>query len=334
MKDQITLAVGDGGKAMRDFLGQHVHRKLSGEFEEIRDAADLGVVDGSLAMTTDSFVVSPLFFPGGDIGKLAVCGTINDLAVAGAEPHCLTLSLIIEEGFSLIAIDTLLDSVADACRECDVPVVAGDTKVVPRGAADGLFINTTGIGRLRQPTLAGPARIEEGVDLIVSGPIGEHGLAVLCAREELGFEPMPRSDCRPLHRIAGRLHERLGEELVAMRDATRGGVAAVLHEWAEACSMAMWIDESAIPLAESSRGVCEALGLDPLFMACEGTFVAAVRHSASATALEIMGEFSFAAEARVIGRAQARSLSPVVVRRAAGIDQPLDEPLTMLPRIC
>ena len=264
-----------------------------------------------------------------------MCGTVNDLAVAGAEPVWLTLSLIIEEGFGISEFDRILDSIADASRECGVQVIAGDTKVVPRGAADGLFINTTGIGRIREPKPAGAANLlEDETDVIVSAPIGLHGVAILCEREQLGFEPRPVSDCRPLHHMTAALHRRLGENLVAMRDATRGGVAAVLHEWAEASSLAIRIDESALPLSEATRGVCETLGLDPLFLACEGTFVAAVRRTSTADALETLQEFPFGGEARVIGSVIDRKLSPVLVRRVSGIDQPLDEPLTLLPRIC
>ncbi len=331
--DCVTLMHGEGGRAMRKLIQDRIVAKLSGSVQVDSDAADIGMHSERIAITTDSFVVSPMFFPGGDIGSLAVFGTVNDLAMAGAEPMFLTLSLIIEEGVALEILDKVIASVARSAIQCDVRIVAGDTKVVPRGAADGIFINTTGIGLLHPPAVLGAGHIQEGDALILSGPIARHGLAVLSARESLGFSPPPTSDSAPLHTISSLLRRELGNDLHAMRDATRGGVAAVLHEWAEACGKAMWIEESKVPLTPSSRGICEMLGLDPLFIANEGTFVAAVAPDRCDEALELMRADSITSEATLVGKVRHRDISSVVVQRAIGVDQPLDEPIgAMLPR--
>ncbi len=333
--DCVTLAHGEGGRAMRKLIQDRIVAKLGGSVQSDCDAADIGAVSGNIANTTDSFVVTPMFFPGGDIGSLAVYGTVNDLAMSGAIPKFMTLSLIIEEGVALETLDTIIDSVARSASRCDIRIVAGDTKVVPKGAADGIFINTTGVGSLEAPRIAGAAHIQAGDCLIVSGPIAQHGLSVLSARESLGFSPPPTSDAAPLHRVADSLRRGLGTDLHAMRDATRGGIAAVLHEWAEACGEAMWIEESKIPLSRSSRGICEMLGLDPLFIANEGTFVAAVAPDRCDQAMKVLCRFTETNQAAVVGIVRPRNMSPVIVQRTIGVDQPLDEPIgAMLPRIC
>jgi hydrogenase expression/formation protein HypE len=299
------------------------------------DAASLPAIDGGLAITTDSFVVTPLFFPGGDIGSLAVYGTANDLAVSGALPLYITLSLIIEESFPLPVLDRVLESVRQAAARTRVQIVAGDTKVVPRGAVDGLFINTTGVGQLIEPILAGPKALCEGDELIVTGPIGRHGIAVLCAREELALVPSPQSDCAPLVEAAFLLRERLGTDVRAMRDATRGGVGAVLHEWAEASNLTLAVNERDVPVSPDVRGACELLGLDPLHVANEGTMIVAVRPGRSDEAVAALRQLSEMAQAARIGTVQVRRAAPVTIRRLLGREQPLDDPLgTPLPRIC
>ncbi len=332
----VTLAHGEGGRVSRALIRDRIIAKLQERSVQLLfDAADVGAFAENIAVTTDSYVVSPIFFAGGDIGSLAVYGTVNDLAMAGATPMFLTLALILEEGFPLETLDRVIDSVARSALECDVKIVAGDTKVVPKGAADGVFINTTGIGRFQQPRMPGSRQITPGDSLIFSASIARHGLAILDARESFGFSPSPATDSGPLHQIAEALRIGLGCELRSMRDATRGGVAAVLHEWAEDCGHAMWIDEAAVPLSASTRGICELLGLDPLFIANEGTFVAAVAPNRCSEALAILHRFSRSREACKVGEVRNRVVSPVVVRRVVGFDQPLDEPLgAMLPRIC
>ncbi|RMF36807.1 MAG: hydrogenase expression/formation protein HypE [Planctomycetota bacterium] len=335
--DRITLAHGEGGKLMRQLIADRIVPALTGAelLRHMDDAARLPDIGGRPAVSTDSFVVSPLFFPGGDIGSLAVHGTVNDLAVSGARPMYLTLSLILEEGLHLSVLDAVLHSVADASAEAQVQVVAGDTKVVPRGAADGLFINTTGVGRWIEPVPRGPTTLVPGDVVIVSGPIGRHGIAVLCAREELDLHPPPISDCAPLHAPAAALVERLGGRLRCMRDATRGGVAAVLHEWAQACGGRITIEESLVPISPPVRGACELLGLDPLHVANEGTMVIAVAPQAVEEALETLQSFAQTAEAARIGEVQPNGLAPVTIRRLLGGERPLDEPLgAALPRIC
>lgn len=322
---------------MRQLIRKRIIPTLGGEewLLSMEDAARLPQVLGRLAVTTDSFVVLPLFFPGGDIGSLAVYGTVNDLAVSGAQPLYLTLSLIIEEGLPLAVLDRVLQSVADAAGGANVRVVAGDTKVVPRGAADGLFINTTGVGQLIEPTPPGPASLNEGDVLIVTGPIGRHGIAVLCAREELGLEPPPRSDSAPLVQTAALLREVLGHNVRAMRDATRGGVSAVLHEWAEASGRTMSLREHDVPISPEVRGACELFGLDPLHVANEGTMVVAVAADSTEAALEVLHALPDSASAAVIGAVVPKRISPVTIVRQLGSEQPLDDPWgAPLPRIC
>jgi hydrogenase expression/formation protein HypE len=302
---------------------------------EMSDAASLLAEGRRLAVTTDSFVVSPLFFPGGDIGSLAVFGTVNDLSVSGAKPRWLTLSLIIEEGFPIPLLDHIIKRIAQAAMACGVVVVAGDTKVVPRGKCDGLFVNTTGLGELIDPVPPGPSALQEGDVLMVSGPIGHHGLAVLCARDDLGFDPLPRSDSAPLIDPIRKLREAVGPHIRTMRDATRGGVSAVLHEWASASRLTMAIRERDIPLSSDVRGACEVLGLDPLHAANEGTFVAAIVPQFADAALATLTAVPQTRNAAMIGEVVSRQIAPVTIRRLLGRNQPLDEPSgAAFPRIC
>ena len=332
----VTLAHGEGGRLARRMIKERLVPLLGNEYlVDLNDAAHLPEVKHPLAFTTDSFVVSPLFFPGGDIGKLAVIGTVNDLAVSGARPLWLTLSLIIEEGFPFKVFDCVLKSIASAARETGVRIVAGDTKVVPRGAADGLFINTAGIGERLDPVPPGPAALQEHDELIVSGPIGRHGIAVLTAREELELVPPPESDCGSLLQPVDLLRQELGSRLRCLRDATRGGVAAVLHEWAEASNLTLSIEERSIPVPPEVRGACELLGLDPLHIANEGTMVVAVTRGAGAEAVEILRSLPETSRASLIGCVKAKGIVPVTIRRTLAAEQPLNNPLgTPLPRIC
>lgn len=334
--EYVTLAHGEGGRLSRKLIQERILHSLNNEYLNVlNDATQLPQIKGPLALTTDSFVVSPLFFPGGDIGSLAVFGTVNDLAVSGARPLWLTLSLIIEEGFPLPILDRILESIARAAQETGIKVVAGDTKVVPRGTADGLFINTAGVGELIAPIPPGPTTLQVDDELIISGPIGRHGIAVLAAREELALEPLPLSDCGSLIRPVERLRNELGVQLRCLRDATRGGVAAVLHEWAEASELTLSINERSIPVSPEVRGVCELLGLDPLHMANEGTMVIAVKEGSGSAAVQALQSRSETADARLIGTVNPQGIAPVTIRRTLGTEQPLDDPLgSPLPRIC
>jgi hydrogenase expression/formation protein HypE len=332
--DFITLAHGEGGRLMRRLISERIIHALQNEtLLQMGDAALLPTDAGTLAMTTDSFVISPLFFPGGDIGSLAIYGTANDLAVSGARPLWISLGLILEEGLPLETLDQVLNSVAAAARQVGVQVVTGDTKVVPRGAADKLFINTTGIG-LVERTLPGPSQLQPGDEILVSGPIACHGMAVMAVRESLAFEPVPTSDSGSLVDATAALR---GADLPvrALRDATRGGVAAVLHEWAEACGQTICIDEASIPVTPEVRGVCEVLGLDPLHVANEGTMVVSVPGDSAARALDVLRGIPQTSAAVRIGLVRQRGAASVVVRRALGREMPLDEPVgAPLPRIC
>lgn len=341
----ITLAHGEGGRLMRRLIRDLIQPILNPEEPPNHDDAATFVVTPSrgadetknsrLAITTDSFVVSPIEFPGGDIGSLAVHGTINDLCVSGAVPQYLTLSLIIEEGFSISDLQRILNSVAAAARESGVKIVAGDTKVVPRGVVDRIFINTTGVGELADPVPAGPATLAVGDELIVTGPIGQHGIAVMSAREQLGLQPPPVSDCASLLPIATCLRGALGENLRSMRDATRGGVAAVLHEWAEACDHTLAIKEDSLPVSPAVRGACELLGLEPIHVANEGTMVVAVSAGHGADTLRALHETGTATNATRIGFVVERGVAPVIINRVLGNQHALDDPQgAPMPRIC
>lgn len=320
---------------MRRLLREHVFARLQPASElHDSDAAWITADQCRLAFTTDSFVIAPLFFPGGDIGRLAIFGTVNDLAVAGARPRWISLALIIEEGFSMEKLDRILDSIARAAIEAGVRVVTGDTKVVPRGAVDGLFINTSGIGELLETPWEGPVALREGDELIISGSIGRHGVAVLAEREQMELFPMPVSDCALLVPAVEALR-RADVSVVAVRDATRGGVAAVLHEWASTCGRTLVVQESKLPVTDDVRGFCEIMGLDPLQVANEGTMLVAVRPDHAHQAIEALQAVDVSSQATIIGRVQARSVSPVLVERGLGRGIPLDEPAgAPLPRIC
>lgn len=332
---RISLAHGEGGRLTR----QLIRRRLLPPFDNaflapLGDAAVLPPLDGPPVFTTDGFVVSPLFFPGGDIGCLSVFGTTNDLAVAGARPRWLSLGLILEEGLSEDLLGRVLGSVRRAADEVGVQVVTGDTKVVPRGAADQLFITTTGLGERLTPAPEGPRQLTVGDLLVVTGSIGRHGMAVLAAREGLGIEPMPTSDCGALWPAVESLWS-AGVTPRAMRDATRGGVAAVLHEWAESCGLTLTLDGPAVPVSPEVRGMSELLGIDPLHVANEGTMVVGIPPERLDAALAALRKISISRDAVVIGKVEARGLSPVTIRRSLGRPQPLDEPLgAPLPRIC
>lgn len=333
--ERITLAHGEGGWLMRKLLAERVFPALRSAATFVdADAAVLPMLCGQPVFTTDSFVVSPLVFPGGDIGRLAVFGTVNDLAVAGARPLWISLSLVIEEGLELAVFDAVLASVAAAAREAGVAVVAGDTKVVPRGAADRLFINTSGLGEAISPLPGGPAAIQPGAEILVSGPVGRHGVAVMAAREQLAVAPLPMSDCASLLPAVEALR-RAGAPVLALRDATRGGAAAVLHEWAAASGCTLAVRESHVPLSAEVSGVCELLGLDPLHVANEGTMLVAVDAGGGEAALAALRTTPVGSGAAIIGGARPRGVSPVVVERGMGRYLPLDEPLgAPLPRIC
>jgi hydrogenase expression/formation protein HypE len=331
----ILLAHGEGAGLTRRLI----HDEVLAAFDNpiLRPLGDGGLlpeVAGELVVSTDGYVVSPLFFPGGDIGRLAVNGTVNDLAVCGAEPLYLTVGLIAEEGLPRETLRRVLRSAAEAARDCGVTVVAGDTKVVPRGVADGLFVHTTGIGRKRPGVNLAPDRVRPGDVVLVNGTIGDHGLAVLAAREGLLGEADLVSDTAALH---GLIAELLASEADVhfLRDPTRGGLSAVLHELAEAASVAVRIDEAAVPLCDAARGACELLGLDPLYIANEGKLVAVVARQSAGSALACLRSHPLGARAACVGEVLEGPAGDVHVRGPLGRLRVLDEPSgAPLPRIC
>lgn len=332
---RITLAHGEGGRLSRKLLEQIILPVVySGASISIQDAAHLSLSGKNIAFCTDSHTVTPIFFPGGDLGSLSVYGTINDLAVSGAVPRWLSLSLILEEGLPISVLRTILESAASAAGRCDVQIVTGDTKVVPRGAVDGIFINTAGIGEVLHPVPSGPETIVAGDHVVVSGPLGQHGMAVLLSRQSFLLEPVPSSDSAPLIEAVAAIRRAAGSSIRAIRDATRGGVSAVLHEWATDCRLTFELDASRIPVSAPVRSACELLGLDPLHVANEGLLVAVMSPDVSETVVRELHQAG-CPEAAVTGTVVERDICPVTVRRIFGTAQPLDEPSgAPLPRIC
>ena len=326
----ITLAHGAGGRLSRRLVEERfLPRFENPALEALGDSA----IVGELAITTDSYVVSPRFFPGGDIGRLAVCGTVNDLAVAGAEPIGLTAGFVLEEGLELEELDRVVESMAAAAEEAGVPVVAGDTKVVQRGACDGLFVNTAGVGRLRPGFTPAPDGARVGDAVLVSGTIGDHGMAVLACREGLPIEGDLASDVAPLNGLVRAL-ESARVDVHAMRDPTRGGLAGALIELARAAGVRVVIDEPAIPLRPSVRSACELTGIDPLHVANEGKLVAFVPADRADDALSAMRADPLGAEAAIIGRVEEGEPGLELVTALGGrrgVHLPLGE---ILPRIC
>ncbi len=329
----ITLAHGAGGERMRELIEQRIAPRFRNEWlAPLSDSALLEPGEGRLAFTTDSYVIDPIFFPGGDIGYLSVCGTVNDLAVSGAVPLYLSAGLILEEGLELAVLDRVLDSMARAAAEAGVRIVTGDTKVVARGAADRIFINTAGIGRLRPGLVLGPQQCRPGDRVLVSGPLGSHGIAVLLARGEFGFEAELASDVAPLAGQVGALVEAC-PGVRMMRDATRGGLAGVLNEISAGAGLGIALEEQALPLLEAVRGACELLGFDPLFLANEGVFAAVVPPEGAERALAALRSAG-ATQAALIGTVVAAPRA-VTLRTLIGGER-LVVPLggELLPRIC
>jgi hydrogenase expression/formation protein HypE len=333
----ILLAHGEGGRRSRDLVESlFLEAFRNPSLEGLDDGAVLpeGEGEGSLVFTTDSYVVRPLFFPGGDIGRLAVFGTCNDLAVMGARPAYLSCGFILEEGTEIGTLERIVGSMADACAECGVKIVTGDTKVVERGAADGLFINTSGVGWRPEGIGPGPDRIAPGDRIVVSGTIGDHGIAVLAARERLTLASPVESDVAPLWLLVREILER-GEAIRFMRDPTRGGLATALCELASASGRGIEIDEAAIPVRGAVRGICEILGFDPLYVANEGKLLLVCAPGAADGIVETMRRHPLGTDAAVIGGVVEEPPGRVVLRTAAGgrrlVDMLSGE---QLPRIC
>lgn len=333
----ISLAHGSGTSASQTLIDQLFVSAFNNEILAAReDQARLSLshlmTEGDqLAFSTDSYVIDPLFFPGGNIGKLAVCGTVNDLAVGGAYPRYLSCGFILEEGLSIDLLTQVVHSMAETAKEAGVAIVTGDTKVVPKGAADKLFINTAGIGVIPTALNWGMLQIQAGDKIIVNGTLGDHGATILNEREQLGLTGALSSDCAPLNGLIDQLRPIQG--IRTLRDATRGGVNAVLHEFAQACGYGMLIEESLLPLSASVRGICELLGLDPLNFANEGKIVIIASADAAPTVLNALTAHPLGTNARIIGTVTQNP--QVYLRGLYGIDRILDLPqYEPLPRIC
>jgi hydrogenase expression/formation protein HypE len=332
--ETITLAHGGGGRLTARLIETLFLPAFgSAALMARHDGAALRL-ESPCAFTTDSFVVKPLFFPGGDIGTLAVNGTVNDLAMCGARPRFLSIGLVLEEGFSVATLRRVVASMAEAARAAAVEIVTGDVKVVERGKADGLFINSSGVGEIVAPWPIEPAAIRPGDAVLLSGDIGRHGIAVMAAREDLGLESAILSDCAPLAEPVMALLAQ-GVAIRCLRDLTRGGLATALVEIAEASGRGTEIDEAAIPVREDVRAVCELLGLDPLYVANEGRLVAFVAPGDADKALAILRKDATSAGAAVIGHVTAERSGRVAMRSLIGGRRAVDMLSgEQLPRIC
>ena len=334
-EERITLSHGSGGKATQTlieavFLEAFANPLLA----PLEDGAVLTALGGRLAFTTDSYVVSPLFFPGGDIGDLAVNGTVNDLAVSGARPLWLSAGFILEEGFPVADLERIVGSMAAAAERAGVQIVTGDTKVVQRGKADGCYVNTAGVGVIERPGELAVATARPGDVVIVSGPVGEHGITIMLARGELDIESEVTSDTAPLNGLVERLLD-AAPGVRGLRDATRGGVATICNEVARAAGVAVVLEEEAVPVRPDVRGACELLGIDPLYVACEGRLVAVVDGDQVEAAMAALRSHPLGEGAAVIGRVRDDPPGLVLLKTSFGgtriVDLLVGDPL---PRIC
>ncbi|HVF60524.1 MAG TPA: hydrogenase expression/formation protein HypE [Thermoanaerobaculia bacterium] len=337
-EERVTLSHGSGGKASRALVESVFAAELSNPLlDPLDDCAVLpAAATGSrLVFTTDSYVVKPLFFPGGNIGRLAVHGTVNDLAMAGATPLYLSLGVILEEGFPIVDLRRIVASIRHAADEAGVSVVTGDTKVVERGKADGVYLNTAGVGELRPGISLAMDAARPGDRVLVSGTLGDHGVAILVARAELELESTITSDSAPLHGLAAALVAATGPGLRALKDPTRGGLATALNEIASASDVGVAVDEAALPIAAEVRGACEIVGIDPLHLANEGKLVAIVAPEVASAALAALRAHPLGRNAAIIGEAVADPVGMVYLRTAIGGHRVLDMLAgDALPRIC
>ncbi|MFB3818231.1 MAG: hydrogenase expression/formation protein HypE [Candidatus Methylomirabilales bacterium] len=333
--DRILLAHGGGGRLMHDLLeGLILPAFGSAELLARHDGAVLDLAGARLAFTTDGYVVRPLRFPGGDIGRLAVNGTVNDLAMCGARPLVLSVSFILEEGLPLATFTEILASMHASAEAAGVRIVTGDTKVVDRGKGDGIFVTTAGVGLVEHRLGIAPSRVRPGDAILVSGDLGRHGVAIMAAREELQFETPVESDCAPLHGLVGALLG-AGLEIHCLRDCTRGGLAASLVEIAAAAALPLLVREADIPVQEAVQGACEMLGLDPLYVANEGRFVCFLPEAQAARALEVLRAEPLGAGAARIGEVAGDLPGVVSLISRIGAARIMDLPSgEQLPRIC
>ena len=333
--DRILLAHGSGGAMSHDLIASLFVRAFRNPvLDRLDDMAVLEISGARLAFTTDSYVVTPIFFPGGDIGKLAVCGTINDLTMSGARPLYLSAGFILEEGFSFRDLEAIIASMQKTAAQANVQIVTGDTKVVNRGGVDRIFINTAGLGQVPEGVEISGRNARAGDKVLVSGSIGDHGIAILSSRAGLEFSTRLESDCAPLHDLVARMLE-VSRDIHCLRDPTRGGLSTTLNELARQSQVAIWIEEGRIPVKEEVRGACELLGLDPFFLANEGKLIGIVAAEEAEKILAAMRAHPLGKDAALIGEVRKEPAGKVILRTSIGSNRILDmlvgEPL---PRIC
>jgi hydrogenase expression/formation protein HypE len=334
MSEKILLSHGSGSRLSHDLIEKILAPPLVNPILARMDDSAVFGLSGKIAFTTDSYVVSPIFFPGGDIGRLAVCGTVNDLSMSGARPLYLSLALIIEEGLEIEELRRVIESVSETAEEAGVIIVTGDTKVVDRGKADRLFINTAGIGLIESEEEISGANARPGDKIILSGGIGEHGMAVMSKREGLKFNLPVTSDCAPLNHLAAAMLA-ASRRIHSMRDPTRGGLASTLNEFARQSGVGITIEEAKIPVHDGVRGACELLGLDPLYIANEGKLVAVVGPEDADMVLAKMRKNKYGVQAAIIGEVTAGHKGRVVMKTMIGSSRIVDMPAgEILPRIC
>jgi hydrogenase expression/formation protein HypE len=332
--ETILLAHGSGSRLSHELIEKNFLPPLANPLLAKLDDSAVFDLSGRLAFTTDSYVVNPIFFPGGDIGKLAVCGTINDLATSGAKPLYLSLSLIIEEGLTLSKLTRIVKSIKAAAEEAEVNIVTGDTKVVNRGSADRLFINTAGIGVVPPGIDISGANAKIGDKVILSGAIGDHGIAVMSQREGLKFSVPVQSDCAPLNKLVSQMLE-ISPQIHCLRDPTRGGLATTLNELAKQSKVGIRIEEDKIPVRDGVRAACELLGLDPLYVANEGKLVAIVAADDTQKVLSKMKRNHYGADASIIGEVTDEHKGKVIMKTRLGASRIVDMLSgELLPRIC
>ncbi|WP_285162600.1 hydrogenase expression/formation protein HypE [Shewanella goraebulensis] len=330
---QVQLSHGGGGKEMNSLINEMFFKAFSNPILSSQEDAAHIQLSGATAFTTDSFTVEPLFFAGGNIGKLAIAGTVNDLAMMGAIPEYLSCSFIIEEGFAIKDLQTIVTSMADEMQFSGAHIVCGDTKVVPKGCADGIFINTSGVGKIIKQNIS-VKNLQTDDVIIVSRDIGRHGAAILMARDSLSLNSELTSDCATLWPIVEQLIA-ANIEIHAMRDATRGGLSAVLNEWASASDVGINVDEKAVPVSSEVQGLCELYGFEPFDLANEGTFIIALPRAAADKALEIMTQYCHCDQAAIIGYVTEEHNGKVILNTPWGSSRYLDIPQgELLPRIC
>ncbi len=334
MDRRVTLAHGAGGKQTGELIREVFRKHFSNSEFTADDAAVLDLGTGRIAMTTDGFIVSPYRFPGGNIGKLSICGTVNDLACMGAKPMYMTCSFVIEEGFPMDELEEIAAAMEKTAAEAGVRIVAGDTKVAGKGQVDHVFITTTGIGALTEGVSLSGAKARPGDAVIVTGDVGRHGCTILLAREELGIDADVKSDCAPLSGLVESVL-RATKDIHVIRDATRGGVGTVLYEIAEQSGVGVRVDQAAVPVDGAVGGVCGMLGLDPLYLANEGTMVVVAPKERAESVLEALHSHPYGEKAALIGEITGDNAGKVIVTTEIGTETLLPQPGgELLPRIC